>query len=126
MMMSDGDARNNQVRADKLKYAVEMNKKGFNIDVNGLLGPEEKHKQRKKPKIVVVGIQKKLTIAIFMLFGFFINLAIFGVFYSDLKTSLNSINKFHKDSMGLVDIYSSFIEVTNRINYSGIYNLEEI
>ena len=40
----------NQTMADKLKYAVDMVKKNFDFDLKNILGPNESHKQRKKPK----------------------------------------------------------------------------
>ena len=40
----------NQTMADKLKYAVDMIKKNFDLDLKTIIGPPETHKQRKKPK----------------------------------------------------------------------------
>ncbi len=39
MMMSDNEARMNQITADKLKYAVDMIKKNFDFDLKMLMGP---------------------------------------------------------------------------------------
>ena len=48
MMISDNEARMNQTMAEKLKYAVDMIKKNFDFDLKTIIGPPEKHKQRKK------------------------------------------------------------------------------
>lgn len=50
MMMSDTEARTNQIMAEKLKYAVDMTKKNFDFDLKTVIGPVEKHKQRRKSK----------------------------------------------------------------------------
>lgn len=38
MLMSDTEARMNQAMADKLKYAVDMIKKNFDLDLKTILG----------------------------------------------------------------------------------------
>jgi hypothetical protein len=50
MMMSDSEARMNQTMAEKLKYAVDMIKKNFDFDLKTIIGPAERHRQRKKSK----------------------------------------------------------------------------
>lgn len=39
MLMSDNEARMNQIMADKLRYAVDMIKKNFDFDLKAIIGP---------------------------------------------------------------------------------------
>jgi hypothetical protein len=109
--------------ADKLKYSVDMIRKGFDLDLKAMLGPKESHKKRKKPKIVMVGIQKKIAIGLVMLVGFSINLTVLLIFQSSIKETLNTVIVLHTDATSLVDTYSTFVEETNKIEHYARFDL---
>ena len=93
-MMSDGEARMNQTVADKLKYAVDMIKKNFDVDLKLILGPVEVHKQRKKPKELVMGTQKKVLIIIFILIGLCIHILLLYTVSSQMTTILANVTTY--------------------------------
>jgi len=49
MLVSDSEAKMLQENAEKMKYAVEMARKNFDVDAQGLLATGE-FKKRKNPK----------------------------------------------------------------------------
>jgi hypothetical protein len=50
MLISDHEARMRQDNAEKMKYAVEMVRKNFDIDTQNLLNKNDSFKNRKSPK----------------------------------------------------------------------------
>lgn len=115
MMMSDGEARMNQTVADKLKYAVDMIKKNFDVDLKLILGPVEVHKQRKKPKEIVMGTQKKVFIFIFIIIGLCLHILLLYTVSSQMSTILANVTTFQSQGEELIETYSVYTEVTNRI-----------
>lgn len=102
MLMSDSEARMNQTMADKLKYAVDMIKKNFDFDLKAIVGPAESHRQRKKSKEVIIGIQKKLFILLALVCGFILHFVLYYKFTSEITSVLSSIQLFQKQGESLI------------------------
>lgn len=120
--MSDNEARTNQAMADKLRYAVDMIKKNFDFDLKTIIGQVEAHRQRKKPKEVIIGIQKKLLIFLALAAGFAVHLALFYNFVSEMSAFLKQIKEQADEGSSLIETYSMFTEQTNKITHFNTYD----
>lgn len=108
--------------ADKLRYAVDMLKKNFDFDLKAIIGQVETHRQRKKPKEAIIGIQKKVVIFLALAAGFAVHLALFYNLVSGMSAFLTQIKGYVYEANSLIETYSMFTEQTNRITHFNTYD----
>jgi len=75
LYISDSEAHMHQENAEKMKYAVEMIRKNFEIDTQNLLNNECDFKRRKNPKEPIQSKEIEYSIAVIAILGLAVHLS---------------------------------------------------
>lgn len=107
LYLSDNEAHLHQENASKIKYAVEMIRKNFEVDTQNLLIASTDNKKRKHPKKVVLSNEVVFTIVFLAIVAVSIHLTCLFLFSTGFENSLNHFLKIKQSSAALIQSYSA-------------------
>ena len=112
VMISDTEARIRLENAEKMKYAVEMSRKNFEVDTQGLLQEFDK-KKRKNPKEAVMSKQIVYGIGIAMVVGIMGHIVCLILFSMEFGTQIDNFESMVDQTEAINSIYSESVQLVN-------------
>lgn len=115
MYMSDAEARTLQENAEKMKYAVEMARKNFDVDTENLLLSASETKRRKNPKEPMLSKEVVYSIGTIAAVGIIVHLTCLFFFSSHYSSQINNFQKMNSQGVAAQSLYSQSTELTTEI-----------
>lgn len=106
LFITDEEARIHQDNAAKIKYAVEMIRKNFEVDTQSLLISVVENKNRKHPKKVALSKGIIVTVLVVACIAVAIHLACLFIFSQQLLKSLSRFLSMKQSSQAIIRSYS--------------------
>lgn len=115
LFISDSEARMHQENADKMKYAVEMIRKNFEIDPQNLLIRESDFKRRKNPKEAIQSREIVYSIAVIAVMGLLLHLTCLFVFEAQFNSQLADFQTMKDQTISTTTVYHTSAELANYV-----------
>lgn len=119
MFISDAEARMLQDNAEKMKYAVEMARKNFDVDTQNLLASGSDFKKRKNPKEAILSREIVYTIGAFTVVGLVIHLTCLFLFSQQFTSQIGNFTTLGQQGMAIESLLSKSSDLTTYLYYTG-------
>ena len=106
MYISDTEARMLQDNAEKMKYAVEMARKNFDVDTQNLLGGSGDFKKRKNPKEAILSREIVYTIGAITILGLIIHLTCLFFFSQQFVAQIDNFTTLQTQGIAIESLLS--------------------
>lgn len=104
-----------QENAEKMKYAVEMIRKNFEVDSQNLLVSETDFKRRKNPKEAIQSKEIVYSIALMVVLGLAVHLSCLLLFETQFSSQLTDFQTMKNQAISTTTVYHTSAELTNYI-----------
>jgi hypothetical protein len=101
MYISDSEARMLQDNAEKMKYAVEMARKNFDVDTQNLLASGNDFKKRKNPKEAILSREIVYTIGAITVVGLIIHLTCLLFFSQQFVSQIGNFTTIESQGIAI-------------------------
>jgi hypothetical protein len=118
MYISDSEARMLQDNAEKMKYAVEMARKNFDVDTQNLLASGSDFKKRKNPKEAILSREIVYTIGGITILGLFIHITCLFLFSQQFVAQISKFTTLQTQGIAIESLLSESSELTTEIYYN--------
>lgn len=126
MYISDSEARMLQDNAEKMKYAVEMARKNFDVDTQNLLVSVTEVKKRKNPKEAILSREIVYTIGAFTVIGLIIHLTCLFFFSQQFLSQVSNFSTMKTQGIAIESLYSESCELANEIALTSKINAQQL
>jgi len=117
MYISDTEARMLQDNAEKMKYAVEMARKNFDVDTQNLLAGVGDFKKRKNPKEAILSREIVYTIGAITIIGLIIHLTCLFFFSQKIVAQIDNFITLQTQGIAIESVLSESTELTTEIYF---------
>lgn len=126
LYIPDSEADIYQENADKIKSAVEMLRKNFEVDTQNIMIPIVHSRKRKHPKEAAISNERTSTVIVLAVLALTIHLSCLFFFSAQYDAHFVSFKKMRKNSNALLKVYNGAVELTSKVSHLGVVSSSHI